>query len=113
LLLLGTDTDEYTVERVQVQTGTPGPPVFDIKLQSSNGSAAGKPIQADGRMLFLQRAGRKLREFGYAIQNDRYLAPDMTRLADHIGAPGFVELAWQAEPERFAWVVRDDGTLAA
>jgi hypothetical protein len=68
-LLLGTDTDEYTIERVQVQTGTPGPPVFEIRLQSSNGSAKVKPIQADGRMLFLQRAGRKLREMGYAISS--------------------------------------------
>jgi hypothetical protein len=112
LLLLGSATDEYTVERVQIQTGTPGPPVFDIKEQSSYGSAAGKPIQADGRVLFLQRAGRKLREFGYAITNDRYLAPDQTRLASHIGAPGFVEMAWMAEPERIVWAARGDGTLA-
>jgi hypothetical protein len=113
LLLIGTDTDEYTVERVQIQTGTPGPPVFDIRLQSSNGSQKTKPVQADGRMLFLQRAGRKLREMGYAISSDRYLAPDMTRLADHIGSAGFVELAWMAEPERLVWAVLGDGTLAA
>jgi hypothetical protein len=112
-LLLGTDTDEYTVERVQVQTGTPGPPVFDIRLQSSNGSKKAKPVQADGRMLFLQRAGRKLREMGYAISSDRYVAPDMTRLADHIGAAGLIEMAWQAEPERLVWAVRGDGLLAA
>lgn len=112
-LLLGTDTAEYSIERLQVQTGTPGPPVFDIRLQSSNGSRKVKPIQADGRMLFLQRAGRKLREMGYALSSDRYVAPDMTRLADHIGAPGIVELAWQAEPERLAWAVRGDGSLAA
>jgi hypothetical protein len=112
-LLLGTDTAEYTVERVQIQTGTPGPPVFDIRLQSANGSKKVKPIQADGRMLFLQRAGRKLREMGYAISSDRYLAPDMTRFADHIGIPGFAEFAWQAEPERLVWGVRGDGTLAA
>lgn len=112
-LLLGTDTAEFTVERVQVQTGTPGPPVFEIRLQSSNGSKKTKPIQADGRMLFVQKAGRKLRELGYAIQQDRYVAPDMTRLADHIGIPGYSELAWQAEPERLARAVRGDGTLAA
>lgn len=112
LLLLGSESAEFTVERVQVQTGTPGPPVFEIKLHSTNGSRQTKPIQADGRMLFVQRAGRKLRELGYAISSDRYLAPDMTRLADHIGAPGFIELVWQAEPERIAWAVLGDGTLA-
>jgi hypothetical protein len=112
-LLLGTETDEYTIERVQIQTGTPGPPVFDIRLQSSNGSKKTKPVQADGRMLFLQRAGRKLREMGYAISSDRYLAPDMTRLADHIGIPGFIELAWMAEPERLVWAVLGDGTMAS
>lgn len=112
-LLLGTDTAEYTIERVQVQTGTPGPPVFEIKLQSTNGARKVKPVQADGRMLFVQRAGRKLREMGYAISADRYLAPDMNRLADHIAIPGYVELAWQSEPERLVWAVLGDGGLAA
>lgn len=99
-LLIGTDTDEYAVELVQIQTGTPGPPVFEVRTQSSNGSRRLKPVQADGRILFGQRAGRKLREMGYTVSADRYQAPDMTRLANHIGAPGFVDLAWAAEPER-------------
>lgn len=112
-LLLGSDTGEWAVERLQIQTGTAGPPVFDIQLQSSNGSRKVKPIQADGRLLFLQRAGRKLRELGYAISSDRYVAPDMTRLADHIGISGIIDLAWMAEPERLAWIVLGDGTLAS
>jgi hypothetical protein len=113
LLLIGTDRGEYTVERLQVQTGTAGPPVFDVKLQSSSGSAAVKPIQADGRMVFVQRAGKKLLEMAYAISTDRYETPELTRLARQIGGPGFVEIAWQQEPERTVWAVRGDGTMAA
>jgi hypothetical protein len=112
LLVLGTEKGEVTVERLQIQTGSAGPPVFAVRRQTQNGSRRMKPLAADGRLLFAQRAGRKLREMGYQLAADRYSAPDMTRLADHIGAPGFVELAWQAEPERLAWAVRGDGTLA-
>ncbi|WP_414902463.1 hypothetical protein ACMT1E_04335 [Sphingomonas flavalba] len=113
LLLLGTERAEYTVERVLTQTEAAGPPIFDVRLQSSNGSARARPVQADGRVLFVQRALRKLMEMAYSIQTDRYDAPDLTRLADHIGARGFVELAWQQEPERILWAAQADGRLAA
>ncbi|HEX5213320.1 MAG TPA: hypothetical protein VFW22_16465 [Pseudolabrys sp.] len=113
VLLLGATRGEYAVERIIVNTDQPSPPQFKVTLQQSNGSAQIKPVQAEGAMLFVQRAGRKVLELAYAFQSDRYKAPDATRFADHIGAPGFVDMAWQQEPERFLWVVRKDGTLAS
>jgi hypothetical protein len=113
LLLVGTDKGEYSVERIITQTGEAGPPIFDVRLQSSAGSAKVKPVQTDGRILLVQTAGRKLLEMAYAISGDRYDTPDKTRLARHIGQRGFAEIAWQKEPERTLWAAMADGTLAA
>lgn len=112
VLLLGTEKAEYAAERLQIQTGTAGPPVFSIRQQTSHGSKRIKPLQVDGRLAFVQRAGRKLRMMDYQAGNDRYTAADLTRFADHIGLAGFVDAAWQAEPERLAWYVMGDGSLA-
>lgn len=112
-LLIGTARAEHVAEQLIAQTGTAGPPVITIDTQSTYGSAATRPVLADGRVLFIQRAGRKVHELGYAVTTDRYEAPDMTRLAEHLGQAGFVELAWLQEPERQVWAVQDDGALAA
>ena len=111
-LLIGTARAEHVAEQLQVTTGTPGPPIIEVSTQSTYGSRRTRPVLADGRVLFIQGAGRKIHEMGYNAVNDRYEAPDMTRLADHIGVPGFVELAWMQEPERQLWTVRGDGTMA-
>lgn len=114
LLLIGTDKGEYTVERLQIQGGVAGPPVFDVRLQSSAGSRGGiKPVQTDGRLLPVQAAGQKLLELAYGLAGERYDVTDKTKLARHIGQKGFVELAWQKEPERTLWAAMADGTLAA
>lgn len=111
-LLIGTARAEHMAEQLVVTTGTPGPPIIQVSTQSTYGSRATRPVLADGRVLFIQRAGRKVHELGYAVASDRYEAPDMTRLADHIGTKGFVELAWMQEPERQLWAARRDGSLA-
>ncbi len=112
-LLIGTARAEHAAEQLQVTSGTPGPPVIEVQTQSTYGSMRLRPVLADGRVLFVQRAGRKVHELGYAYASDRYEAPDMTRLADHLGARGFADLAWVQEPDRQLWAVQDDGTLAA
>lgn len=112
-LLIGTARAEHAAEQLQISNGSPGPPVIEVQTQSTYGSKRLRPVLADGRVLFVQRAGRKVHELGYAYASDRYEAPDMTRLADHLGARGFADLAWVQEPDRQLWAVQDDGTLAA
>lgn len=112
LLVVGTDRGEYTVERLVTQGAGAGPPVFQVKLQGSAGVAAEQPIQAAGRILFIQRARRKLLEMSYAFATDRYTAPNVARLADHITARGISEMAYAQEPAQVLWSAMDDGTMA-
>lgn len=84
-----------------------------IRRQTTHGSAKIQPMRVGSVVLFAQRAKRKLREFGLSAQSvaDTYVAPDMSRLAQHITLGGIVEMAFAEEPESIAWIVRNDGQL--
>lgn len=82
-----------------------------VKRQTTHGSARIQPVRIDNVVLFVQRAKRKIREFGFAFESDSFKAPDMTRLAQHITLGGIVEMDYAEEPESIVWIVRNDGQL--
>ena len=49
----------------------------------------------------------KIREFSYRFEDDAYLAPDMTLLAEHITGNGIVDVDYAQEPESIYWAVRE------
>lgn len=69
------------------------------------------PIAAGNRVLFFQRAGRKLIEIGFNSIDDAYTGIDMTRLASHIAFGRVKQMAYAQEPTKIIWVVRNDGVL--
>lgn len=89
------------------------PTDIDVKRQTAFGTADVAPQQMRGRMLFLQRAARKVLEFSFSVEVDNYRALDMTLLADHISTGGFTEMAYQQELDSTLWCVRADGQLCA
>lgn len=82
-----------------------------IRRQTTHGSALTTPLRVGQVVLFIQKSKRKVREFGFNFEVDGYLAPDMTRLAQHITKPSLVEMAYQEEPDSLVWAVRSDGVL--
>ena len=83
----------------------------NARRQTKHGSARIQPARVGSVVLFIQRAKRKIREFGFSFQNDNYTAPDMSRLASHIMRGGVVEMDYAEEPESVIWIVRNDGQL--
>jgi hypothetical protein len=71
-----------------------------------------KPIRVGNEVLFVQRAGRKIRSLAYRIESDTYNAPDLTVLAEHITVSGITDMAYQQEPRSLLWCVRADGKIA-
>jgi hypothetical protein len=71
-----------------------------------------KPLRIGDEVLFVQRAGRKIRSMAYRIESDTYKAPDLTVLAEHITISGITDMAYQQEPRSMLWCVRADGKLA-
>lgn len=82
-----------------------------ITPSSGHGCASVRPESLDGETVFVQRAGRKVRAFGYNYDFRRYEAQDISVLAEHLTRGGIVQLAYQREPEQMLWARRADGTL--
>jgi len=111
VLTIGTTGGEYVLTATSDGPVTPSETV--IRKYSNYGSAAVEPVQVADVTLFVQRGGRKVREFRYVgdINVSAYQAPDVTVVAEHITVGGITEFAYQQEPDGIVWCVRADGTL--
>tara|TARA_R100001443_G_scaffold15093_2_gene24910 strand:- start:8596 stop:10968 length:2373 start_codon:yes stop_codon:yes gene_type:complete len=111
VLTVGTAGGEFVV--TTSNEGPITPTTTLIRKYSNYGSATVAPVQVADVTLFLQRNGRKVREFKYVGDVDEfgYQAPDMTILSEHITKGGITEFAYQQEPDSIVWALRSDGTL--
>lgn len=87
------------------------PSDISVRRQITTKAAQIQPIRVDNVVLFVQRAKRKIKEFGFAFEIDGFQAVDMTRLAQHITRGGITEMAFAEEQESQVWTVRGDGQL--
>lgn len=111
-LLVGTASAEYALGERQSGGGV-GVGQVRLRSPSANGSARVRPIKVDGRVVYLQRAQKRLLQFPFGGQElYRQESPDLTRYADHIGISAIEDVVYQAEPDRLLWARRADGTLA-
>jgi len=113
-LLIGTSGGEWRLGGSDI--GEPLTPTnASLKRQSTYGSRDGESQLVNDVVLFLQRQGRKVREMTLdpnSVQ-DKYVAPDLTILAEHITGLGITEIGYQQQPDSILWCVREDGELAA
>ena len=84
-----------------------------VRFETNYGSALIAPMKIGNYIYYVQRNGRKLREFSYQFEKDQFDAPDMTLLSDHILASGVVDTAYQQGGENIIWLVRADGVLVS
>lgn len=106
-----TESGEYSMRGGVEKPITPTN--VQVKLESTHGCAQVRPVQINRETLFVQRAGRKVRAFGYRYDFDGFSAPDVTALAEHITYSGITQMTWGQEPEQVLWAVRADGKLAS
>lgn len=89
------------------------PTNVQARRQRNNGCANIAPKTAGDAVLLVSRSGKQIREMAYSFERDKYVAPDMTALADHILGSGVTQIAFAEEPDPTLWCVRSDGVLAA
>lgn len=82
-----------------------------IKPESNHGCAQVRPVQINRETLFVQRAGRKVRAYGYRYDLDGFSAPDIAALAEHITKGGITSMTYAQEAEQMLWATRADGVL--
>ena len=109
-ILVGTASQEFAVGSINTALALSGDNIEAVP-QSFYGTERVFPLQLGSMTLFVQRAGRKLRQAGYDFSRDRYLAENITIWARHITRPGVKQLLYQQEPEELVMAVRDDGQI--
>ena len=75
------------------------------------GCAEPQPVRVGKPHIFVQRAGRKVRELAYVFSDDGFRAPDLSIASEHITRSGIVAIAYQGQPQTIVWFVRADGVL--
>lgn len=119
-LAVGTEGGEWILAGAEGGALTPSSLSFEAQTchgshseDYGDGYAAPICLRAGGRLLFLQRGGRAVREFAYSFSSDRYEAADLSLLARHVLRHARVRSwAWQEEPHAVVWCALTDGTLA-
>jgi hypothetical protein len=111
-LLLGSARGEIAVKEQTPQSVFAADNAF-TDPQTDYGSRYLEPLRVGEAVLFVQRAGRTLREMKYSYEIDRYVADDVTVLAEHILDAGVVDMDFAQEPNNLVWCALTDGTLAA
>ena len=108
-LAAGTAGDEWRIKAPLDESLTPKN--WDMKKQTAFGSADIQVIEIGSVMLFTDFVGRKVREFTFKEVDQKYVAPDLTTLAEHITVSGIVSFAHQKNPDSILWCVLDNGSL--
>lgn len=100
----------------QVSGGALGEPVTPSNVvaspQAFNGASDVPPIPVNYDILYVQNQSNVVRDLTYNFYVNNYVGADMTVLANHLFY-GFEieEWAYQEEPTKVVWAVRNDGTL--
>lgn len=111
-LIIGTASSELTCSP-STTTNAFGPSNIQITLESKYGSKGVNAIVVGNTVLFVQRAGRKVRAVTADYQSGQYSSTDLSVLAEHITATGIVDFTWQQEPDNVVWVALANGDLVA
>lgn len=110
---------EQTTQNVYSATNVQNTP------QTEYGARLIRPLRVGESVLFVERAGHRIRDMKYDFSIDRYKAEDVTVLSEHIfdgsevtGAEGqdqrdIVDWAYQQQRDNLVWCVLSDGTLAS
>lgn len=89
------------------------PTNIQVKNPSNYGCSDVAPARVAGEVYFTQRAGRKIRGLSPdQFNTERYNAPDMSVLSEHVTEGGVVDMAFQQEPDGVVFVPRADGQVA-
>lgn len=82
-----------------------------IAQQSRFGGRNIQPQVVSAQTLFVQRAGKKLRDIAYSFEQDSFGSNDVTVLSEHLTRPGVVQLSYQQEPDTVVWANTAEGVL--
>ena len=107
-LLIGTELGELRMYSAGTAI-TPSDVVSN--RESSYGSFNAEPIVNEDNIVFIQRLQRTLRSLSYDYNQDAFVGPELTILAEGLTTGGIKKVVFQKEPNNTYWCLKEDGTL--
>ena len=110
-LAIGTTGKPWTLQTNKI--GTPITPTnFTVDEQSGFGSADIQGIKINNAIIFVDLVQKKLMEFGFNADLQKYDTNEITVLAEHMTATSTITwLSFQEHPESIIWFGMSDGSL--
>ncbi len=109
-LIAGTYGGEFAIKSGDDSPLTPAN--TNAFKQTSWGSEAVPPKRIGNFFYYIQRFSRKIRELFYFWDTNSYKSVDKTIFSPHISGNGFVEFAYQQNPDTVLWAICSNGTIA-
>lgn len=107
-LLIGTNGGEWRMRATSFDEQLT-PKNFNLRQQTSYGSKRIQPLAVGTATLFVDFVGRKIRELTFKAENDKFVAPDLSALAEHITLGGITSIAFQKNPDLILWCTLVNG----
>ena len=110
-LIAGTYGGEFVIKSGDDSPLTPTN--TNVHKETSWGSEDIIPKKIGSFFYYIQRFGMKVREIFYNWDSDSYKSVDKTIISPHIsGDGGFIDFAYQQNPDTVLWCVCSNGTIA-
>lgn len=108
-LIVGTFGSEFVVSG-----GDNGitPTNIAANARSNWGSEPIQPPTLGSLVYFVQRTGKKVRQFSYDFYLDTFRGIDVSIFSDHLLDSPIRRIAYQKTPDSILWCLRDDGKVA-
>jgi hypothetical protein len=111
-LICGTYGGEFCISN-GIGTGNPlTPATAGVINQTSWGSESIIPKKIGNFAYYIQRGFQKLREISYIWTSANYKSVDKTILSPQINGGGFIDVAYQQNPDTILWGLCTNGTIA-
>lgn len=111
-LIAFTAASEWTIGPTDGSPITPNSAPQNI--QGYHGSSGIDPVVIGNQAIFVQSRGTVVRNIGFQLQEDGFTGTELNILSKHLfEGHSIVEMAYQQEPDRILWCLRDDGILLA
>lgn len=112
-LIIGTRGQEFLQDEASQNTPF-GSTNSRIRPMSQYGSATDAPTELIGdSTIYVLRSTKRLMGAVYDYSVDRVVSTNLSKFAEHIVAPGVVDMAYQQNPYSVLWIVLATGALVA
>jgi hypothetical protein len=114
VLLIGGLGEEWQVRSSSAISEPITPTNVSVTQQGQYGSlSTAQPRRIGHAAIFVDRAGRKVRELTYDFQLDAFVSHDVSIISEHLFRLSRAKITeYQEDPHSILWVLRFDGTLA-